>query len=74
MIEAYIRMYEQNLAASVEVWEGDKLVGGLVWSDFGHMLLRRKHVLTRTQRFQACPDTTGPTAPCARRYPYRLPV
>ena len=45
-----------------------------VWSDFGHMLLRRKHVLTRTQRFQACPDTTGPTAPCARRYPYRLPV
>jgi leucyl/phenylalanyl-tRNA---protein transferase len=29
MIEAYIRMYEQNLAASVEVWEGDKLVGGL---------------------------------------------
>lgn len=29
MIEAYIRLYEQNLAASVEVWEGDKLVGGL---------------------------------------------
>lgn len=29
MIEAYIRMYEQNLAASVEVWEGNKLVGGL---------------------------------------------
>lgn len=29
MTEAYIRLYEQNLAASVEVWEGDKLVGGL---------------------------------------------
>jgi len=29
MIDAYIRLYEQGFAASVEVWEGDKLVGGL---------------------------------------------
>ena len=73
MIEAYIRMYEQNLAASVEVWENDKLVGGLYGVTLAHAS-SAKHVLTRTQRFQACPDTTGPTAPCARRYPYRLPV
>lgn len=29
MIEAYTRLYEQGFAASVEVWEDDKLVGGL---------------------------------------------
>lgn len=29
MIEAYIRLYEQEFAASVEVWEGERLVGGL---------------------------------------------
>lgn len=29
MTEAYIRLYGQNLAASVEVWDGDRLVGGL---------------------------------------------
>lgn len=29
MMEAYTRLFEQNLAASVEVWEGDRLVGGL---------------------------------------------
>ncbi len=29
MIEAYTRLYEQGFAASVEVWDGEKLVGGL---------------------------------------------
>ena len=29
MMEAYIRLHGQNLAASVEVWDGDRLVGGL---------------------------------------------
>lgn len=29
MIEAYIRLHEQNLAASVEVWKEGTLVGGL---------------------------------------------
>lgn len=29
MTEAYIRLHGQNLAASVEVWDGDRLVGGL---------------------------------------------
>lgn len=29
MIEAYRRLYEQGFAASVEVWDGDRLVGGL---------------------------------------------
>lgn len=29
MIEAYIRLHEQNLAASVEVWKEETLVGGL---------------------------------------------
>ncbi len=29
IIEAYTRLYEQGFAASVEVWEGEKLVGGL---------------------------------------------
>lgn len=29
MIAAYIRLHEQNFAASVEVWEGERLVGGL---------------------------------------------
>lgn len=29
MIEAYTRLHEQGFAASVEVWEGEQLVGGL---------------------------------------------
>ncbi len=29
MLEAYTRLYEQGFAASVEVWDGEKLVGGL---------------------------------------------
>ena len=29
MIAAYKRLHEQNFAASVEVWQGDELVGGL---------------------------------------------
>lgn len=29
MTEAYIRLHKQQLAASVEVWEDDRLVGGL---------------------------------------------
>lgn len=29
MIAAYTRLHEQNFAASVEVWEGERLVGGL---------------------------------------------
>lgn len=74
MIEAYIRLYEQNLAASVEVWEGDKLVGGTVWRDPWHVFLRREHVLARAQCIQAGPDPAGPTAACPRRYPHRLPV
>lgn len=29
IIEAYTKLYEQGFAASVEVWEGENLVGGL---------------------------------------------
>ena len=29
MIEAYTRLHEQGFAASVEIWEGEQLVGGL---------------------------------------------
>lgn len=29
MMDAYTRLYEQNFATSVEVWEGERLVGGL---------------------------------------------
>lgn len=29
MMEAYTRLHEQNLTASVEVWQDDRLVGGL---------------------------------------------
>lgn len=35
MIEAYTRMYEQGFAASVEVWEGERLVGGLYGVSLG---------------------------------------
>lgn len=35
MIEAYTEMYRQGLAASVEVWEGERLVGGLYGISIG---------------------------------------
>ena len=35
MIYAYTQLYEQGFAASVEVWEGQKLVGGLYGVNIG---------------------------------------
>jgi leucyl/phenylalanyl-tRNA--protein transferase len=35
MIEAYTRLYEENYAMSVEVWEGETLVCGLYGVCFG---------------------------------------
>lgn len=35
MIEAYTRLYEEDYAMSVEVWEGETLVGGLYGVCFG---------------------------------------
>ena len=35
MIEAYTRLYEAGYAMSVEVWEGEELVGGLYGVCFG---------------------------------------
>lgn len=36
MTEAYTELHRQNLAASVEVWQEDKLVGGLYGVCIGH--------------------------------------
>ena len=35
MIAAYTRLHEQGFAASVEVWDGDRLVGGLYGVNIG---------------------------------------
>lgn len=37
MIEAYMRLHDAGRAASVEVWEGDELVGGLYGVTSGHV-------------------------------------
>lgn len=37
MYEAYHRLHEEGIAHSVEVWEGDQLVGGLYGVSLGHM-------------------------------------
>lgn len=37
MIAAYCSLNEQGFARSVEVWEGDELVGGLYGIDLGHV-------------------------------------
>lgn len=37
MIEAYCNLHEIGIAKSVEVWENDKLVGGLYGVDLGHV-------------------------------------
>lgn len=36
MMEAYIRLHEQGFAASVEVWDKERLVGGLYGVTLGH--------------------------------------
>ena len=36
MKEAYVRLHEMGFAQSYEVWEDDKLVGGLYGIDLGH--------------------------------------
>lgn len=37
MAEAYIKLHELGYAQSVEVWQGDALVGGLYGVDLGHI-------------------------------------
>ena len=37
MLTAYLKLHEQGKAKSVEVWENDKLVGGLYGIDLGHV-------------------------------------
>lgn len=37
MVEAYCRLHELGYAKSVEVWQNDKLVGGLYGIDLGHI-------------------------------------
>lgn len=37
MIEAYTRLHQLGYAQSVEVWEGDELIGGLYGIDLGHI-------------------------------------
>lgn len=37
MEEAYIALHEEGYAHSVEVWDGDKLVGGLYGVSIGHL-------------------------------------
>jgi leucyl/phenylalanyl-tRNA---protein transferase len=37
MVEAYCRLHELGFARSVEVWQGDELVGGLYGIDLGHV-------------------------------------
>ncbi|NNC62380.1 MAG: leucyl/phenylalanyl-tRNA--protein transferase [Eudoraea sp.] len=37
MIDAYIHLYKKGIAHSYEVWQGDKLVGGLYGLDLGHI-------------------------------------
>ena len=37
MIEAYCKLHELGIAKSVEVWQNDKLVGGLYGIDLGHV-------------------------------------
>lgn len=37
MVEAYCRLHEEGIAQSVEVWQEDKIVGGLYGIDMGHV-------------------------------------
>jgi len=37
MIEAYCKLHDLGIAKSVEVWQDDKLVGGLYGVDLGHV-------------------------------------
>ena len=37
MVEAYCNLNELGVAKSVEVWQGDELVGGLYGVDLGHI-------------------------------------
>lgn len=39
MIKAYTELHRQQLAASVEVWEGDRLVGGLYGVTIGRVFI-----------------------------------
>ena len=62
MMEAYTHLHEQGLAASVEVWEGEQLVGGLYGVTLGRCFFGERHVLTRPQRLEAGPHPSLPNS------------
>ena len=37
MIEAYCKLHEMGIAKSIEVWQGEELVGGFYGMDMGHI-------------------------------------
>ncbi|SFJ64658.1 leucyl/phenylalanyl-tRNA--protein transferase [Myroides guanonis] len=37
MVDAYVKLHEEGIAKSIEVWDGEELVGGLYGIDLGHI-------------------------------------
>ena len=67
MIEAYTLLHEQGFAASVEIWEGEQLVGGLYGVTLGRCF-------TGSQCIQVSPHPLGTILRRAWRRTDRLPV
>lgn len=49
IMKAYIRLHEQGFATSVEVWEESCHGRRTLWSHFGKVFFRRKHVFSSPQ-------------------------
>ena len=68
MVKAYRKMHEQGFAASVEVWQSDRLVGGL------YGVLWREYVFVGSQCQQASSYPLGTLYERQWRFANRLPV
>ena len=53
MVDAYCALHEAGFAHSVEVWDGQRLAGGMYGVSLGGALFWRIHVQPRLQRLQS---------------------
>ena len=75
MIDAYTQLHQQNIAKSIEVWDGDELVGGLYGLElnncfFGESMFHRKSNTSKIALIYLCSNFDFKIIDCQTHTPH----